>query len=205
MSITLKKYFSQFTNEPSPTDGFRVLESQIFSIGSLDIQGSHLFFCDPWGMPNDGAAVDVPPGQYDVSLEVFSYGTDGRVARLIVNLLGTTPIRGEERGGIGVDVASAAVYDGEAIERFMDDDEKAWQEWLDSFTNRDYDPEDIAGFFPCPKANSTMAYTSTGFGDGYYLVYELVQEGLVVGAEVVFLKPNQGYFEFDECNDAQLV
>lgn len=198
MSDALRQYFSQFTYSPQPEDGAPPLEWRQFKVADLPIRGACLGFCDAWATPNDAVTVDVPAGTYEVHVEAFSYGTDGRIARLMAFLPGVTPIRGKAVGEFGVDVATAAVFDVEVLERFMDSDEAAWEGWIDGYTMREYDELDRAGLYPCADAGTAMVYCSTGFGDGSYQVFELVRDGLVVGAEAVFLQPEQGYFEYDE-------
>lgn len=201
MSDAIRQFFSQFTYDPLPAKGTQPVERRMFSIGVLDVLGKHLVFCDSWATPNDGVMVEVASGCYEVFVEGQSYGTDGRIARLVVKQPNTVPVRGSKRGSFGVDVASAAVCDGDVLESWASSSEEAWEEWLDTFINRDYDGEDLAGFFPCPGANTSMVYTSTGFGDGCYPVYELTMDGRIVGAEAVFLLPDQGYFESGPCDE----
>lgn len=198
MSDALRQYFKQFTWSPQPEDGAKPLERRQFKVADLPIRGASLGFGDAWAAPNDAVTVDVPAGTYEVHVEAFSYGTDGRIARLMVYLPGAAPIRGEAVGEFGVDVAAAAVFDAEVLEGFMDDDEESWEGWLDEYTARDYEELDVAGVYPCPDADTAMVYCSTGFGDGSYEVFELRRYGQVVGAEAVFLRPDQGYFEYDD-------
>lgn len=198
MSDHLRAYFKQFTWSPQPEGGAKPLERRLFKVADLPVRGKHLGFGDAWAAPNDAVTVPVPPGTYEVHVEAFSYGTDGRIARLIVHLPGAAPVRGKAIGEFGVDVATAAVFDADVLEDYMDDDEESWEGWLDEYTTRDFEELDMAGLHPCPDADTAMVYCSTGFGDGSYEVFELLREGRVVGAEAVFLRPDQGFFEDDD-------
>jgi len=198
MSDALHQYFKQFTWSPQPKNGAKPLERRMFKVADLPVRGQHLGFGDAWAAPNDSVTVPVPAGIHEVHVEAFSYGTDGRIGRLMVYLPGAEPVRGKLAGEFGVDVAAAAVFDGDVLEVFMNEDEESWESWLDGYTNRDYEELDVAGVYPCEEADTAMVYCSTGFGDGSYEVFELVRDGRVVGAEAVFLKPDQGFFEYDD-------
>lgn len=190
----LVTHFGQLAKAPEPTENMPPSKPRVFPAGFLEVTGSNLIFCDSWATPFDGVAVRVPSGSYAISVEIQAYGCDGRVSRLIVSLPGSNGKRGKSAGSFGVDVASAAVCDGDVLESFATEHEDRWQAWLDGFIQQPLEQKGLLGHYPCEPAATDIFHTSTGFGDGSYPVYPLVEEGRVVGAEAVFLFPGQEYF-----------
>lgn len=173
-----------------PVAGMRATQRVRVSAGSLQLDGSRLSFCDAWSLPTGGVSVKVPPGSYVLSVEIQSYVSDSRIATLTVQLEDSRAIRHQIEGLLAVDVALAAVFDGDRIESFARERPKEWAEWLESFIGL---PWQTAGCHPCEAAGADVFYVATGFGDGVYPVYSLVENGRVVGAEAVFLPPDQVY------------
>jgi hypothetical protein len=113
---------------------------------------------------------------------------------VLATLPEVTPKRGNCRGTFGVDVASAAICDGDVLDQFALNNSDEWEKWSESFIHRPFEEVGLLGTFACDPAATDIFYCSTGFGDGSYPVYELLEAGKVVGAEVVFLLPTQSYF-----------
>lgn len=190
----LSAYFEALEKHSEPTEAIPPDSTAHFPVGFLEVTGTSLIFCDSWATPFDGVSVTVPSGTYSLSVEIQAYGNDGRVSRLIVELLGTKGVRGKEIGTFGVDVASAAVCDGDALESFANHRKTEWEAWLDGFIQQPYEQKGLLSHFPCEPAATDIFHTSTGFGDGSYPVYALIEGECVVGAEAVFLLPQQSYF-----------
>jgi hypothetical protein len=191
----INDYFARFSYQPPPKTGSTPLEVAWKKIGTILIDGRRLYVGDSWCIGADGVSVPVTPGTYEFSAECFSYGSDGRVARLRGVRQNAAPDQRKSVGEFSVDVASAGVIDAEALDGWADEHPRDYESWLASFTNDQIDNHAVAGFFPCPEADATMLYVSTGFGDGTYRVVSLLENNRPVGFEAIFLERNQRYFE----------
>lgn len=188
-------YFRQFTYDPTPADGSARTATAWTAVGELVVTGRRIFVGDSWAIAADSIEVAVPPGTYVITAECVAYGSDGRVGRLRGQLPGRDFSARRRVGDFGVDVASAGVIDADALERWAAADEEGFEQWCDAFVQsrtEDYAP---AGLFPCPGAGVAMVHCSTGFGDGAYDACTLHDGDEVVGFELVFIAPTQGYFE----------
>lgn len=190
-------YFSQFTYSPEPERGTPPCEVVWIRVGELTLRGRRFYVGDSWNIGVDGVDVPATPGQYEATVECFSYGTDGRIARLRLLLRDVKPTSSVAVGEFGVDVASAGVIDADALDEWADNNMDDYESWQDEFTTSRLDNFEMAGFFPCTEADAVMLHTSTGFGDGSYTVFSLLSGDQPVGFEAVFLKPGHGYFDED--------
>jgi hypothetical protein len=193
MSEELARYFAQFVDQPRPEPGSPPLATSQFKLGELDVTGSRLIFSDSCCAPMDGVPVLVPPGRYELLVDCISYGGASCIARLIVQLPGSLPERGDLLGRFAVDAASAGVCDGDVLKGFAVSNEAAHHGWLEALGRQQADCPQLAGFFAFPDASTTLFHVRSGFGDGLYPVYVLRENGSVVGAEAVFVSPTQGF------------
>jgi hypothetical protein len=198
LSDDIHDYFAGFSYQPPPETGCAPVDIVWKKIGVMLIDGRRLYVGDSWCIGTDGVSVPVTPGEYEFSAECFSYGSDGRVARLRGLRQNAVPDQSKSLGEFSVDVASAGVIDAEALDGWADEHPRDYENWLESFTNDQIDNHAVAGFFPCPDADATMLYISTGFGDGRYRVVSLLEKNRPVGFEAIFLEPNCGYFDTGE-------
>lgn len=198
MLTPISEYFQKFTYDPAPEHGSAPTEVAWTSVGELEVKGGRIYVGDSWAIGSESIALAVPPGRYAITAECFAYGTDGRVARLRGLLPGRQHDSAKPEGEFGVDVASAGVVDADSLDRWADANEADYESWCEEFTHSQTEDFSLAGFFPCPGAGVSMLYCSTGFGDGAYPAFTLLDGGETVGFEMVFLKPGQGYFEDDE-------
>ncbi len=188
-------YFSQFTYSPEPEPGTAPCEVVWIHVGELALHGARFYVGDSWNIGVDCVDVPASPGVYDATVECFSYGTDGRIARLRLLLRDAEPTNSKVIGEFGVDVASAGVIDADALDKWADNNPDDYEGWLDEFTTSRLDNFEMAGFFSCPEAHTQMLHTSTGFGDGSYPVLSLLVDDKPVGFEAVYLRPGHGYFD----------
>jgi hypothetical protein len=191
----INEYFRTFRYDPQPAHGSPPTAVVWAHVGELEVRGFRVYVGDSWAIVADGVQVNVLPGIYRLDAECFAYGQDGRVARLRGILSGRVPTSRRPAGHFSVDVASAGVIDADSIEAWACDDPEAFEAWGEAFVDSRIDDHDIAGFFFCPGARVSMVHISTGFGDGTYAIHQLMDGGDVVGFELEFLKPGQGYFE----------
>lgn len=198
----INDYFRQFTYQSFPENGTPPNQVVWCQVGQINIRGKRIYVADSWCI-YDGVDMPLPAGRYELTAECFAYGDDGRVARLRGLQEGKTFFARKLMGNYGVDVASAGVMDADAFDAWADANEEAAERWDKDFMESQLNNNDAAGFFPCEGAKTEMAHISTGFGDGYYPVYALLNGNEVVGFETLFLQANQGYFddaEFEELN-----
>lgn len=191
----IEAYFSQFTWTPEPENGSPPCEVVWKHAGLLQLRGQRFYVGDSWNIGVDCVDVPATPGEYEATVECFSYGTDGRIARLRLLLNGAAPTRSVIVGEFGVDVASAGVIDADALDAWADREPDDYESWMDEFTTSRLENYEMVGFFPCEEADTQMLHCSTGFGDGSYTVLSLLEGEKPVGFEAVFLKPGHGYFE----------
>lgn len=160
------------------------------SFATFELRGTRLGFSDPWGIL-DAVPVVCPSGRYGLEAECFRYGSDARIARVMATLAGRQGERGSLYGEFGVDVASACIFDYDAIEGYADSAGDAFEQWVeDNIPGRMTDP---SGTIACVPAKTSVEYFASGFGDGTYPVYELRDDYEIVGAETVFLEPGEPY------------
>lgn len=193
MASEIDDYFARFTYQPAPAAGTKPLEIVWKRVGELEVKGSRLYIGDSWAILGESIELPISPGLYDIDAKCVSYGTDGRVALLRGRLRDCEPDGSREAGEFGVDVASAGMIDADALDRWAQADEKAYEEWQDRFSQTG--AAEIVGFYPCKAIGSAMVFTSTGFGDGVYRAITLLEGDRPVGFEAHFLRDDEGYFE----------
>lgn len=159
------------------------------SFAKFELRGTRLGFSDPWGIL-DAVPVVCPSGQYGLEAECFRYGSDARIARVIATLAGRRGERGSLYGAFGVDVGNACIFDYDAIEGYADSAGDAFEAWVQGYVDGTWNR---SGTIACAPAKTSVAYFSSGFGDGTYQVYELRDDYEIVGAETVFLEPGTPY------------
>lgn len=195
MLTPIAVYFEKFTYDPAPAQGSAPTEVVWTSVGELDVRGKRIYVGDSWAIAADSISFAMPPGRYVITAECFAFGTDGRVARVRGMLPGRRHDASRLEGEFGVDVGSAGVVDADSLDRWADENEEDFESWCQEFVDTRLEDQRVAGFFPCAGARVSMLHTSTGFGDGMYEAFTLLDGGEPVGFELVFLKPGQGYFD----------
>ena len=187
---SLRDYLSSGRSSAPPAKGSAPVRKETVPFGVLLLRSGQLGFCDPAFVPS-GVTVSCKPGKYQLEAECLDYGGDRRAARLRVRLEGVQPVRGKALGEFSVDMAMASVFDFDSINDWSDEQEEEYDEWLEEeVVMCDWQR---AGTIDCPGAAATIYYCEAGFGDGTYTVYELIEDGQVVGAEVVFLEGSEPY------------
>jgi hypothetical protein len=159
------------------------------AVGDFRIDSGRIYVGDSWRIlaeeKGDNLAVSLTPGLYDIFAKWHWYDSDNRVASLYGRLRDALPDTFRKAGEFGVDVASAGVVDAGAMDRWTLNDERPYAEWQEQFCESDHAIE--VGFYPCEATGSPMLVTSTGFGDGSYEVWTMLEAGRAVGFELRFL------------------
>jgi len=162
------------------------------SIGTLKLE-NRLFVGDGQMAPTEpGAILDMPPGDYDVSIREIVYANDRRVANLRVLKDGAAETEREEfiDQETYADSGTQGVCD---YENYL----KAYQKWdEDEYFEKFNDSlcPDVYGVTPLdPETNAVLFMSVSGFGDGTFPIYELRADGVRVGIDVQFIDPDKPY------------
>lgn len=169
----------------------------------LTLSDGRALVCDLGFIPSDGDGllVEMPPGRYLIRARVMDYSGDRRVSRLRVLSPGSTPTVGVQIGETWADTAAVAVCDFTVCSR-------AWERLgEDTATNRLEVARDSG--YPCgvfeldPEVSACVPYVDSGFGDGTFPVFELMQEDKRVGFEIEFIAREEPYpFERSDSSGA---
>lgn len=177
--ITSQKDLHQSVPQGSESDWIEFASFHILS-GKLRVSDP-MFFRDLPPAPT----FDVECGTYRVLAKTMTYPEDIRVSRLRAILREPATV-GRRLNYVSVDFAQVGIFDpvilDEAAEKMDNADEKKMLAALDSI--QEFGIASL-GSDPC----AIMPLAVSGFGDGGYPIYELLNEGKRVGVEVVFIGP----------------
>jgi hypothetical protein len=190
LSMTLKQYLD---NKPF-VRARRGLghESDWLEFCSLELRGAVLFVFDPGMLPGEteGCKVALSPGRFSISAKVITYWKDSRISRLRVSPFGTRPIVGKRLGSAATDIGFIGMSDYAAYIAAWERDKIAFQK---SVSN------EIPGSGRCDVVKLgadpgvEVPFVESGFGDGRYFIYALLDGETRVGAEVVFIRSEKPY------------
>ena len=125
-------------------------------------------------------AVTVSPGDYVAELHLPS---SWHCTRFRIRRTDATPDLGPQVGCFGVDHGKAAFIDYDAFHEKIAVDPGDYEEW----TMNELDDELAINFSgEIPFSDTSLIYVKSGDGDGTYPVFQLIENGQVVGAECVF-------------------
>lgn len=191
MSTPLLAYLENRNDNALPAKGALPDTREWVDFAAFELKGNRLCICDSWG-PYDGVMAKLAPGKYEVTALCYRYAGEVRVAALRIARPGTQGVRGEPVGEFVVDVGAVGIADIDLIETLDDD---AFVAWIESYSHADSHPP--AGRHPCPAAGTEMLFTEAGWGDGWYTVHALTQDGQTVGVEVYFIEGEDEAYPFD--------
>jgi hypothetical protein len=135
--------------------------------------------------------IPVTQGIYKVQAKGVSFGNEKRIAGLRVFIDGATPARGNKVGEIPVDIGGVSVLDIDNVWESMCSLESEYEEWLeDLLFDDDYS---LIKMHEWDETNTKIPTVEAGFGDGTYEVFELLDNGGVVGLEVEFITEGSKY------------
>jgi len=189
--MTFEQYFAQ-----RKTVGHEATEqgttTEWMDFCHLDLQGPEFLIADASFLPSeeDGLLVKAPQGRYLLQVKAMEYGDDTRPSRLRAALLGTTPQLGAKLGETWTDTATTGICD---LRRFSaawgDDDEASLAKVEEAIS-----AAEIFGIATIDAAAGAVApFLQSGFGDGTFPVYELVEGDRRVGFEIEFIEDGAPY------------
>jgi hypothetical protein len=175
-----------------PEQGHLGTQSEWLDFCEIGLSGLRFLVVDASFVPSaeDGLLIEAPPGQYEVQAKCIDYGGDVRVSRLRVSLKGKQYRLGPELGKTWTDTATTGLCDYEVFSRAWGDDDDASYEKI-SGTNEESGNCGIAVLDA--GTGALMPFVSSGFGDGSYQVFELLDGPQRVGFEVEFIPEHSPY------------
>lgn len=201
--IELEKYLEEHQyNEAQPEKGQTGEESQWLHFGDFPIISGKLWAGDAQfaPSPDDGVMVDVPTGTYDVAVKLIHYGEDTRVSRLRAWLSGTNPTLGAEVGETWADTGTQAFCDQVEYDKECGEDFDAYWERVEEVISG----HDVA--IVALSDNAAMPFVQSGFGDGEFKLFELLESGSRVGVELEMIGANEPYpFDLSEEQEEDTV
>jgi hypothetical protein len=187
MSSQLLSYLNLNDEHSIPAKGSMPTKQEWIPFCEFELKGTRLCFSDSCG-PGDGVSIALASGHYSVTTLCFSYGSFVRVAAVRIERKGTHGAVCKAVGEFCVDVGGVGISDIDKLETLSDE---RFTEWAEQYAYTGDRP--AAGIYPCPEADTEMLFTNSGWGDGVYPVYSIVQGGQVVGAEARFIEPDEPY------------
>lgn len=193
MTDTLDSFLAEAWTADPPT-GTLGSETEWLPFCTLSLQGPQLLVIDADFAPaaEDGILVDLPSGRYNVSARVLDYGADKRVSRLRVAREGASVRLGDLLGTTWTDTAKTGVCDYHAyLDAWGADNEAAW-----TIVGPTLENAGTHGIAVLDEARgAVLPFVSSGFGDGEFPVYELLDEasGARVGVQIEFMPPDLPY------------
>ncbi len=179
-----------FWTRPEPKKGSLGEESDWVDFTELTISGGKMLVGDPEQLPQPEQClcVNLPNGAYSVRAKVMRYGKDKRISRIQVSLKnGSDANLGAVIGTAGTDIAIIGICDAERIQAACEENPDECGEDI----KQDAFGIDSSGVVH--RDSCIIPVVSSGFGDGEFLVYELLSAAGREGAEIEFIKHNEPY------------
>lgn len=168
-------------------------ESEWLEFSAMNLKGKRLLICDAMYVPaeDNGLETKLSPGHYLIQAKVMSYGGDRRVSRLRILPPETEVKLGGVIGETGTDTALIAVCDLEVCAKAS---EALGEDKMEDICNDLLDKGDNCGVMVLDKKTEAVApYVSSGFGDGTFKVFKLLNNRKTVGVEIEFIKTGTPY------------
>ena len=167
-------------------------ESDWLEFCALDVPSGLLFVFDPGFLPGElkGCRASVSSGHFVLSAKIVTYWKDYRVSRLRSCRTGAKPKLGSRVGSVVTDLGLIGAAD-HAIYA------SAWESDRAAFENTVSNEIPESGRYKIATLGAPpgvpVPFVESGFGDGRYSVYALVEEEARVGVEVVFIRARTPY------------
>lgn len=152
----------------------------------VDIRGTRIAAKDAMVMLSEDESepsvpyVDVRSGLYVAEIHLASAW---HCKRFRIRKDESTPEQGRSLGRVDVDCGKAAFIDFDAFRAAVSDDFDSYESW----TEMELDDELAINFSgKIDFGDASLVYVKSGDGDGTYSVFELVENGEVVGIECRF-------------------
>lgn len=159
-------------------------ESDWIPFATVPNRSGKLWVGDVQFAPNeeDGAIVEVPPGEYRCSIKELRFSDgDVRVSRLRGCIAGSSPVLGPQIGTTWADTASQAICDFEVYKAAAEADPEYEEAANDNLWVQDL--HNVYEHVP----GAVIAFCSSGWGDGTFKLFELLENGRRVGVEIEML------------------
>ena len=158
-------------------------------VTKIDVRGRVLVIKDAMIMlsPDEVApewpSVSCAPGEYVLEIHV---PVPFHAHRVRLRKAGSDPALGKELGAVNIDHAFVAFVDYEHFLAAVRKDYESYEEW----TMAELDDELAINFSgEIPFHDEKLVYVKSVDGDGAFPVFELVEDGEVVGMECVLVEP----------------
>jgi hypothetical protein len=158
---------------------------------SFHLRGSKFLVVDPSFAPSeaDGVVIQASPGEYLAETKVMIFGTDRRISRLRVHHKHSNGIIGSELGKSSADTGQIGICDLEVFRKaWGTDDDAAHAKIEDAVQDSDFGVVVLN-----KREGAVMPFVQSGFGDGIFPVFELLEGGSRVGFEVEFIAEGAKY------------
>ncbi|MBL9135468.1 MAG: SEL1-like repeat protein [Verrucomicrobiales bacterium] len=159
---------------------------------SLKLKGPQVLIIDAQFAQSskEGFLVDLKPGVYQVQVEVANFGGDRRISRMRLLFKAARPTRGKKIGKTWTDTGTTGVCDLETFSQAWNQDPRKSSRILASALESEAD-FGIAAL--TARKAAILPFVQSGFGDGQFPVFELMQRGQRVGCEIEFIATNKKY------------
>ncbi len=137
----------------------------------------------PDALAPEWPSVSVSPGEYILEIHV---PIPFHAHRVRIRKTDSGPVTGNEIGAVNVDHAFVGFVDYESFLAAVRNDYEAYEEW----TMAELDDELAINFSgEIPFGDEKLVYVKSVDGDGAFPVFELVEDGQIVGMECVLVEP----------------
>jgi hypothetical protein len=159
-------------------------------IGDL-VCGGRLWVGDAQFAPIEGSGeiVDVLPGTYEGYIKQIDYGADIRASRFRIVLAEADAELGAELGETWADTGTQGVCDFDTYSAAIPGDwEEYWQGAEATVMANEFGRYVLDG-----ASDAVLIFTTAGFGDGTFKLFELLADGRRCGIEVEMIPPGTEY------------
>ncbi len=200
MHQTVEEYVEAHPRSGQPRKGDPSVPSPWLLLTTYAHGSGPVCLLDPGELPRafldfDDTAEDAPSlmipiagGEYEVRLQMANYGLECRTSGLRMAPSGASVARGEQLGTTATDTAVTALLDPEEFRRAWPALADRWEtEFADELIQYDW------AVIPLDE-RAVVILTTSGYGDGTYPVFALVDEkGAPAGFEVEFFPVDMPY------------
>jgi hypothetical protein len=136
----------------------------------------------------DGEVVELAPGNYEGRIRRLNFDGDIRVSHLQLVQVGAVPQRGAQIGETWADTASQGVCDFEIYRLVSADYEPYWEQSEAALTSGE-----PGRYVHDAEREAVLIHTESGWGDGTFKLFELIDDGRRVGIEVEMIDPDDPF------------
>lgn len=170
-----------------PGDGVKGTERVTwYEVARLKVRTGGIDVADLGRMPADSVRLRVPNGNYVIEARLIDFDGSLCLSRVRARLEGIHPKLGRKRGSVAVDFAAIAIADFEYFRQTLDEDDlEELSENATEFMQVEFCEKCSMSF---ESGAAQFAVSKSGFGDGTYPVFALMQGKRAVGLEVELIR-----------------